>query len=716
MVGPGEFTIEEIRDWKNYNTEIDWPAAEKVYQAYLFSEDVMIKQMNKELLDIFRAKVNAIKASNEKPALHVPLASEGDLTFGRYMQLGKMLNECKISIDSLIHSAIIAPPNRGKTVFNFSLATEVNNYNEGLEDKSRIISQVFIDRRKDFRNLPFKKIVLDIKKIPWSFFEPPLDVDLKDWFEAMADATMHAWHTYLASKYKLTDTAYALYQKNGKQIPTMYDVFAQLEQEKMSFGKGSTFREHDLVDVSRDRIKNLIFETGNSTAFRKSFPLWEFLEEGIPIVIEADLSPENFSLLVSWVLIYIYAFMKKHDIRGNLSKGGTLLFFDEAYLLWQPERQFSESRKELGISFVSQSGMFVRDFRMCIIASSQQLLSSDYMSSTNVKMVGYISDYDQARRTAAILGNPRLIDIMPKLGQGDWILKVGDQLPVLLHTEDVKYERISDEDLAKEMKPYIDYIFEVCEEEQPKTPEEEKAFYPRLTDSAKAILQDVLVHPDVGIVTRYRNLKIGGNEQGRARDQLLQMGYCELVEEQIFGSHPSKHLCLTKLGWERLRNDGFDVTDAIHRGSQTPLHSFVQRMLVYYLKRLRFNVVHDHPLAEKDVDVYAEGNNKKTIYEVAISPFIDVNRLASALELVDSCVILCANNGIADQLENQLRTLASHKVEFHLVRDYLPKLRKQVRDYYTRESKRIKENTKNDTNSAEEDDNRNGNEEKEDEP
>lgn len=330
-------------------------------------------------------------------------------------------------------------------------------------------------------------------------------------------------------------------------------------------------------------------------------------------------------------------------------------------------------------------------------------------------MGGYISDYDQARRIAAILGNPKLIEIMPKLGPGDWILKVGDQMPFLLHTEDVKFDRISDEDLAKEMKPYLDYIFEVCKDDEPKQTTEERAFYPRLLDSAKTILQDVLAHPDIGIVTRYKDLKIGGNEQGRARDQLLRLGYCELVEQQIFGSHPSRFLCLTKLGWERLRNDGFDVTDAIHRGNQTPLHSLVQRILVYYLKKLRFNVLHDHPLAEKEVDVYAEGNNKKVAYEVAANPFLDLERVASALGLVDSFVFVCASQTIADQIENQVRGLGSNKFEYHLIADLLQKLRKQVRDYYNRESKRTKENTKNDTNPDKDDDNRNGNEEEEDE-
>jgi hypothetical protein len=209
----------------------------------------------------------------------------------------------------------------------------------------------------------------------------------------------------------------------------------------------------------------------------------------------------------------------------------------------------------------------------------------------------------------------------------------------------------------------------------------------------------VLAHPDRGITIRYKELKIGGNEQKEAREQLLNLGYCELVEDNLFSDRNTKFLVLTKLGWERLRNDGFDIRDATHSGNQSAKHSLIQTLTVYYLKRLKHSVLHDHAVNSKILDVYSEEPNGRRVgYEVVTTPFIDKERVRDAMNSLDACVFICDNRTLADQIERQLFDI--DRIQYVLANDFVSELRRRVHVLYSNESKKTRENLKNNTDSA----------------
>jgi hypothetical protein len=303
------------------------------------------------------------------------------------------------------------------------------------------------------------------------------------------------------------------------------------------------------------------------------------------------------------------------------------------------------------------------------------------------------------RGIANSMGDLTVAKDIPRLKPQEFIMKVGSSEPAIVKIPDVELgERISQESMVERMKPYYDYIFDYCKEEE-EAKDEEKQFYPRLTDSARAILQDVLAHPDRGITIRYKELKIGGNEQKDAREQLLNLGYCELVEDNLFSDRNTKFLVLTKLGWERLRNDGFDVRDVTHSGNQSAKHALIQTLVIHYLKRLRNSVLHDHPVNSKILDVYSEEPNGRRVgYEVVTTPFVDKERVRDAMNSLDSCVFICDNLTLEDQIEKQLFDM--DRIQYVLANEFVSELRRRVRVLYSNESKKTRENLKTDTDSA----------------
>lgn len=141
----------------------------------------------------------------------------------------------------------------------------------------------------------------------------------------------------------------------------------------------------------------------------------------------------------------------------------------------------------------------------------------------------------------------------------------------------------------------------------------------------------------------------------------------------------AKYLVPTQQGIEWLRFDGRDVKDLCHVGRQTATHSLYQNILVSRLKRLKHNVLHDHPVADKIVDVWAE-KERRVAYEICVNPAVDVTRALSVLELVDEYCFVCKDLMIMQAIRSQL---SGDKIRFRLAPEFFQDLKKAVLDYYT---------------------------------
>lgn len=675
------FIEEYVIDVKDKSSKIPKPEKNLV-TSLLTVLPYLEGQERKELMQEINSIVDPVYTNqilNSKNPLLDNICDDldGEITLGNIFVGDYLAGKCKIKINDLIQSALIAAPNKGKTRLLFTLIREIIRLNEASENKISIIS---LDRKKDFRNAGPEYVVLSLDDLGINFFDPPPGCEPRKWLSEISQLLMSRWGFYYRSRNYFLSVANNLYESKQKP-PTLLEIGESMKEEYATSRRSSP-RKLEVVEVNLDRIENTITEFGRCIATRKTFSLYEFIDSGIPLVIEADVSNDCFGLLLGWLLLYIYRYRKANDLRGNLSEGGTVVICDEAYLLWEIARDYSESRRELGADFVSTAPLFIRDFRTAIVAASQRPLSADFMATTNLKIVGYCGDYDDAKYLASSLGDPDLVDMIPKLKPRQYIVKIGDKKPALLQTTDYELQKVDDAELKERMKPFVEYIHEFCKEEEPDEQTVETSKHVKISDDAKKILFDVLAFPESTISTRYSRLNFKGRRAQQVVEEILNSKYADLVVESIEGSKAAKYLVLTQQAIDWMRSQGKDVTQIQHIGRVSAAHALYQNIIQVYLKKSGWNVFHDYFIKNKCVDVYAEKYGQKTAYEIALNYIVDTERVVSSLAEVDEYIFLCKDMAIANTIRSQI-TIQNSKIKYFVASQYLTGLKKDILDYYS---------------------------------
>lgn len=656
---------------------------------YLEGEDLnsMIEDINHIV------KPDYIKQINSKNPLLSDISKdvEGVLGIGRLMVGDTCTGRCLVKINDFIQSVIMAEPGKGKTMLLFIMIRAILRYNETTDKK---ISVVMLDRKGDGRRGVELAVVLSLDVLGLVLFEAPPGCDQRKWISDVSQLLMSKWGFYYRSRNYFMSVVNNLYESK-KRAPSMLEIYETIKEEQAS-NKRTSGRKLEIIETCLDRVENSLQEFGRCFSYKKTFPLWQFIEKGIPLVIEADISNDSFSLLLGWILLYIYRYRKSHDLRGNLSEGGTLVVCDEAYLLWEQARDFSEARRELGADFISVAPLFIRDFRTAILAVTQRPLSPDFMSTTNLKLVGALGDYEDMRYAANSLGDPELVKTISKLKDRQFIIKIGDKKPALLQTDDYQLQPIRDAELKERMQPFVDYIQEYCKIEEEQAPQEVRECV-RLSRDAKVLLFDIVNYPDSTVSVRYKRLGFNGKRAQETVDEVVTSKYAEVVEEAIEGPKSAKYLVLTQSAIDWLKTQNVDVSHIQHIGKTGSLHALYQNILQVYLRRSGWTVKHDYAVGDKFVDVYAE-KDRKVAFEVAVSDAVNKDRVASALGSVDEYVFLCRDLAVINSIRSQIGD-QSGKIKYFVANQYITTLKSAVLDYYTYNNEN-NQNTKNKQNSG----------------
>lgn len=615
----------------------------------------------------------------------------GNLHIGTIMVGDTPTGACLVGLNDLIQSAIVAAPGKGKTKLIFTLIRAILKLNEKLKDK---ISVVMLDKKRDGRRAGTDFVVLGLEYLGLNFFDAPPNCDQRKWISDISQLLMSRWGWFYRSRNYFMSIVNNLYEARSKP-PTLLEVCETIREEMIT-GNRVSARKLEVIETNLDRIENTLSEFGSCLSKRKTFPLWEFLDSGIPLVIEVDISDDSFALLLGWLLLYIYRYRKSNDLRGNVSEGGTIVVADEAFRLWEPSSEYSESRRELGADFIATAGLYLRDFRTAIVAASQKPLSSDYMASVSFKVVGYCGDYEDARYLANALGDPELVKVILKLKPHQFLVKIGDKKTALVQTPDYPLQEVDDEELKQRMLPFIEYVQEYCREE-PEDQKEEKKETVRLSRDAKSLLVDVLTYPESPISVRYSRLGFKGRRAQEVVEEILVSKYAELVVEQIEGAKAAKYLVLAQQSIDWLKSEGKDVSQIQHIGRVGPVHDLYQNILQVFLRRCGYSVTHDVQVGRKFVDVLAENGGRKTVYEIAVSDAVSEDRVYSALESVDEYLFICRDMIVLNSIRSQIK-IQNDKIRYFVASQYLNSLKKHILDYYTNNTEN-NQNTQNNQNS-----------------
>lgn len=666
-------TSQIIKVFEPFNGTVSLGLVGKYANAMLITKSE--KKIFARNLAILYSKAVRQKIKTKTPFLPILEDTKGSIRLGRFIQGETKFGDCKIEINDLIQTAIIAAPNKGKTRLIFTLIKEILRLNE---DKNKT-SVIFLDRKQDGRRAGKEFVVLSLEDIFINIFDPPPGCEPRKWMSDVCQLLMSVWQYFQRSRNALLKASYNLYEIKQRP-PTILEVYEVLKEEDANSRRTSN-RKLEINEVNEDRLENSILEFGKCFTRRKTFPLYEFLDSGIPLVIEADVSNDSFSLILGWLLLYIYRYRKSNNMRGNVSENGAVLVCDEAFLLWEKAREWSESRRELGADFISTAPLFIRDFKTAIVAASQSVLSSDYMAATNLKIIGYCANYDDAKYLANSLGDPDLTEIILRLGVGQFIIKIGDKKPALLQTEDYPLETVDNSQLKERMKIFVDYIEERTREIQEERTEEPKETA-RLSRDAKNLLVDALTYPESTISARYSRLGLKGAKAQDVVEEILDAKYADLVFEPIESFKAAKYLVLTQQAIDWLRSQDLNVSQVQHIGRVGPVHSLYQNILQVYLRRSGWKVTHDYQVGEKFVDVYAEKTGRKSAFEICINEAVNVARVVSSLDLVDEYIFLCRDIVTANAVRSQVN-IQNSKIKYFVANQYITALKSSVSNYYS---------------------------------
>jgi hypothetical protein len=306
-------------------------------------------------------------------------------------------------------------------------------------------------------------------------------------------------------------------------------------------------------------------------------------------------------------------------------------------------------------------------------------MSGDIMSPSNIKIVGNVGEYSDVEALANNLGDPKYTAVIPRLGEREFLIKIGDMEPALLKVDDVDIQTVSDQQLQEKMEPYVKLMQDFCRPEEIQSEEERKPKV-RLTDKAKALLVSIAEHPEWASSYRCKRvLKTTSTGAKQVVDELKVAGYVEVVPFVSGGRKRFYYVPLTPaVDW--LRSNDYHIGHINLRGNQTPLHRLLILLISAGLRKKGHNVFHDHEIGGKTIDLVSDG----TAYEIYTSSDIapdTTQRINSALANgVQKFLLICADTVLEKMVA---RVPKSERVEHHLASDFVENLLSSTLDNYT---------------------------------
>lgn len=632
-----------------------------------------------------RSKATIVRAQllTPKPFLMVPDKHQnvGEIPFARFFQGSRELEECMITATDIPMTVDISNIGTGKTRALFHIIRSVNKTSRAAGGK---LSFFVIDRRDDFRSLGIDEVVLRLGSpgCGINIFENPPGVDQVTWTAHVAESFVNAIQAWLASRNQfilaveatkhmttmVKAAAELLHPKSSdsEKIPTFAEVYQTILEDYL-YDRTKSGRQTEIEEVLIDRMFSMLRQAKQSFRARRSVPIEQMLDDGISIVLEADVSPDLYSLLFSWAGLRMFLYHKAKGIRGTITlQSGTIFVVDEGLWVWQPEKERSEQKQVMGSSFQDRMALYIRDFNLAIMTSAQRPMAGDLMAGARIRMAGSLAHHHDAREMALNMGDESLVKVFQSLGVGERVIKIGDRPPALIRFPNVDIQRLTDEEVETRMKPMWDHLNEWCYPKE-EVKDEEKKPQVRLNDRQVQLLRSINLHPEWSHARRL-DKQFGSTNKSAVKvvEELEAVEYIRAVKFKV-GSKVKKFHVPLQPAVDWMRDNGLNVSHINVEGHQGPAHRLICILIIAALRARGYNVFHDHWVGKKRVDVFCDG----IAYEVCASKAVDVENVMDALangaaKFVFVCYDENMQAGMSDLLPKDPRIelrLASEMVE-----------------------------------------------------
>lgn len=688
---------QQIRDmFKPFNGSVDMGLVDKLARGMASASDNTRPMFVNNLQRLY-SKVMYQAANTETPFLPLPEFRDGDILLGSLVQGDKEYGDYSVKLEQMIMSEIIAKPNAGKTVLNRHIIRGIYEYNQTRPEQERI-SCIIFDRKGDYlgllHDIPMFAIRIPKDPFRYSIFEAPPNVDPISYISKQSDWLQHSWKFFMRGRNYLEKRAIHLYQKLGT-APSLYELRDDITEDTK---RADTEVSRETRLMLLNRLDHTLTEFKECFACKAGFKLWELFRPGLITLVQVPLTVDSYNLLFGSFLIYGQEYRSNNGIRGNFMDGGTLLLVDESFATWSPSEKYSDIYIEQGPGVIQEAPRYVRDFKLCIVASSQMMLSADFNTSANLKIIGHLGDWLEALNAARSCGDETLVEAITKLDKGKFLVKCGTMDAFLLQTEDYPRKEVSEEHLSHVMKPFWDYLKTQYE---PLGEKDEVEFIRINDEDALRLIEDVYNHPTVAITTHYTNCGLSGQKAQNAKKILLESKLIDSVELDIEATgKKKKYLVFMQKGIEWMERRGFSMHYFKHLGHVGIEHELTKIIVMSHLKKMGFKVRHDYTVGSKTVDIFSELDSQEgklvKIYEICIRPAINSHNVRTVLIHCSEFICLCKDTTVLSSIQNQLKELPQQKVRYYVISEFLRDIKKQTLD---REPDYIVNNNKNHENS-----------------
>jgi hypothetical protein len=678
--------VETTRDLvARLNCYLNQKSMERLLSLYLLEEDPQQRQNIKSEIETILGNYAPYLFFSDKPMLPSPTLEEcaGEITLGNVIQGEREIRPFSISLrDINKHIAIFASTGSGKTTLMINILRQ-------LLDRS--IPWLCFDFKQDLRHLTQN---YPIKVLRWNWLrinplKPPKGVDIQQWMMIIADIFAHIFGWFHASENYLLQYMNKLYEKKkGKGYPTFREVYELMDSTEEKSRRFSEYR-----DVCRNRLASMLIVLKDVIDCEYGFPVEELLN--YPVVIELDgLRRDEANFLLEFFLVYIFTYRLANGHRGKIHH---LICFDEATRIFFKKRQWKETTVELGQPFIEQVPQIIRDYSEGLIFAAQEpsIISHSVMANSNLKLVGFLGDGEDIETIERSLDlDEEERSAISKLEVGEWLVKKAGMKPFILKSSDFPLEKnVTDEELKQRMQPFLSRLQEMS---KPRTqvpvenadqvePEARKIRLkmPDLSKDAKALLTDVCEHPFRGLSTRYKLLNFSGRRAESAKTELIQKSLVKEVSIKFGSYRPVAYLVLTNLGLKFLKNAKKETTLWEHVGRVGFEHRLYQVLITYAFRNAGHQAFIEKVVNGKRLDLLVLKENRKIGIELELDSNVELESMLKSLEEVDELIILCNNitnlKAIKEALRKSVVGDGLRKINFHLVNEYLSKLRRNIK-------------------------------------
>jgi hypothetical protein len=581
-----------------------------LYLAFL-AEDADGKREIEQALQILYARAFPLHEDHGSPLTPPPPEqAAGEYPIGTVTYADKPLYSFGLREDDWIkHMLIVGASGSGKTNLSLYLI-------KSLLDKNKPF--LVLDWKRNYRDLvmePFGRHIKvftpgrDVAPFRFNPLIPPPGTPAEAWLRKLIEIIAHATFVgegvmfLLQKALDQTYRAFGLYDGVPERYPTLKDVLLVIQEMP---AKG---REAGWMSSTLRALGALTFgETGNVFSARQPNDLAQLLHE--PVVLELDaLTNTDKIFLVESLLLWI------HHYRLS-TPGGVREQFDHAIFLEEAHHVIGKSKSDL-VGGEAITDVIIREIRelgeaVIIIDQCPSLLSLPARANTWCTVALNLKDAKDVNSAGSamlldsdhkkIIGRLDVGEAVVKL-QGRWSQAFTIKIPHLAITKGSATDPL----IRELMRPHSTHSHDEMEEIAEQKPIPRIDTQRKITEEETLLLQDIMEHQYVGVVERYRRLKMSRRRGTAIKNTLLEQG---LVTPHEIPTRSGKTTILepTKRARETL---GIREPEERQGGA---IHEYWKhRYAEYYLKR-GYQVTKEMPIGGgKSIDLVAEGDDRIAI-------------------------------------------------------------------------------------------------------